>query len=64
MFSSITEHTDNFWTCKLTDPNNNEYIVKNLTQFANSNNLQRSLLNKVSSGERKHHKGWKCEKLN
>ena len=51
-------------TYKLTDKDNNEYIVKNITQFAKDKNLQHSLLFKVSSGERKHHKGWKCEKIN
>jgi len=49
-------------TYKLTDPNNNEYIVKNMAQFAKENNLQHSCLFKVIRGERKHHKGWKCEK--
>ena len=51
-------------TYKLTDINNNEFIVKNLTLFAKENNLTHSLLIKVSKGTRNHHKGWKCEKLN
>jgi hypothetical protein len=51
-------------TYKLTDKDNNEFIVNNLTQFAKENDLQSSILFKVSSGERKHHKGWKCEKIN
>lgn len=40
------------------------FITNNLTQFAKENNLQRSILSKVISGERKHHKQWKCEKIN
>lgn len=51
-------------TYELIDPNNNEYITGNLTQFAKEHNLQSALLSKVVKGERKHHKGWKCKKLN
>jgi len=51
-------------TYKLTDINNNEFIINNLTLFAKENNLTHSLLIKVSKGTRNHHKGWKCEKLN
>ena len=51
-------------TYKLIDPNNNEFFVKNIRQFAKDNNLQHTLLFKVFSGERKHHKGWTGKKLN
>jgi len=51
-------------TYKLIDKNNHESIINNLTQFAKNNNLQRTLLSKVASGKRKHHKGWRCEKIN
>jgi hypothetical protein len=48
---------------KLIDTNNNEYITNNLTQFSIEHNLQRALLSHVANGKRKHHKGWKCEKI-
>lgn len=48
---------------KLIDPDNNVFFTNNLTQFSKEYNLQSSILHKVASGERKHHKGWKCEKL-
>ncbi len=51
-------------TYKLIYPHNNEFIINNLTQFSKDNNLQRTLLLKVVKGDRVHHKGWKCEKLN
>jgi group I intron endonuclease len=51
-------------TYKLIDMDGNEFIINNLTQFSKDNNLQRTILCKVASGERKHHKGWKCEKIN
>lgn len=51
-------------TYKLTDKDGNEFITNNLTQFSKDNNLQQSLLFKVASGNRTHHRGWKCEKIN
>ena len=49
---------------KLIDTNGNEFITNNLTQFSLQYNLQRTILSNVASGKRKHHKGWKCEKIN
>ena len=51
-------------TYKLTHEDGRELLINNLTQFAKNNELQSSILCKVMSGERTHHKGWKCEKLN
>jgi len=51
-------------TYKLINKEGKEFIVYNLTQFSKDNELQASILCKVMSGERTHHKGWKCEKLN
>lgn len=39
------------------------YIVKNLSKFCKENDLLVPLMNKVSKGLRKSHKGWKCRKL-
>lgn len=39
------------------------YIVKNLSKFCRENNLLVPLMNKVSKGLRKSHKGWTCRKL-
>jgi len=39
------------------------YIVKNLSRFCRQNNLLVPLMNKVSKGLRKSHKGYKCRKL-
>jgi hypothetical protein len=47
---------------KLIDPDGKVYITKNgLTLFCEKHNLTASNLHKVVMGERKHHKGWKCE---
>lgn len=39
------------------------YIVKNLSRFCRQNDLLVPLMNKVSKGLRKSHKGYKCRKL-
>lgn len=47
---------------KLIDPNGNIYITEHgLTSFCEEYNLASSNLFKVIKGERRHHKGWKCE---
>lgn len=47
---------------KVIDPNGVEYITTNgLTKFCEEHNLTVKLMNKVSTGKRKHHKKWKCE---
>jgi len=49
---------------KVIDPDGNEYITTNgLNQFCREHNLVASCLHKVANGERKHHKGWKMEKI-
>lgn len=49
---------------KLTDPDGNEYITVNgLTVFCEEHNLTRSNMIKVANGQRKHHKGWKVERI-
>jgi len=44
---------------KLTSPTGEEFIIQNLYDFCLKNNLQQSLMSKVSRGERSNHKGWK-----
>ena len=45
----------------MTSPNNEVIIIKGLSDFCKQHNLQQSNLNKVANGERKSHKGWKCQ---
>lgn len=44
-------------------PKNEQLIIKNLTKFCRDNNLQQSCMGRVSSGERKSHRGYKVFKL-
>lgn len=46
------------------DPDGNEYIFYNQTQFAREHNLQQTKISKVLLGERPHHKGWNFRILN
>ncbi len=43
------------------DPDGNEYIIKGLKDFCIANGLHSSCMHAVVSGNRKHHKGWKCK---
>lgn len=38
----------------------NEYIIKNLTEFCRNNNLDSGAMIKVAQGKSKQHKGYKC----
>jgi len=50
---------------KVIDPDGNEYITTNgLSKFCEEHNLTVTLLHKVAMGKRKHHKNWKCYKIN
>lgn len=40
------------------NPNGENVIVNNLTEFSKENNLSQSAMHCVNSGKRKHHKGW------
>jgi hypothetical protein len=44
-------------------PNGKEKEINNLTKFCKSNNLNHSHMISVNQGKRKHHKGFKCHKL-
>jgi len=48
---------------KITTPDGEELIITGLTKFCKENNLQQSKMSSVSTGNRIHHKGYKCELL-
>lgn len=47
----------------ITKPDGTKLTVKNLFNFCKENNLSDSKMSLVSSGIRKHHKGYICEKI-
>lgn len=48
---------------ELIAPNGDKYMITNLAQFCREYNLSNSKLSLVASGQRNHHKGWKCKRL-
>lgn len=50
-------------TYKITKPNGDIEIIKNLAQYCRDNNLNSSTMSQVALGNHKHHKQYKCEKL-
>lgn len=59
--AKITESNSHYW--QITDPEGNVFIIKNLNKFCTENRLDQSNMWTVSTGKRKQHKGWRCEKL-
>jgi hypothetical protein len=51
-------------TYKLTNPNGDIILIKNLSKFCKNNNLTATLMFTVAYGKQKQHKGWKCELVN
>ena len=47
----------------VTAPNGNEQIINGLYKFCMENNLNTGNMIHVSRGKYKHHKGWKCQKM-
>ena len=45
------------------DEGGNIYLVDNLMKFCRQNDLNKSAIYKVMSGERSHHKGFTCKKV-
>jgi len=45
---------------KLTQPNGEMLVIKNLREFCRENGLTQSNMVMVANGKRTHHKGWKC----
>lgn len=58
----INEHSTSDW--KVISPSGEVIFIRNLRKFCKENNLTQSNMVSVSKGIRKHHKGWKCEKVN
>jgi group I intron endonuclease len=50
-------------TWQITFPNGEIKIIKNLRKFCRDNNLNHGHMLFVSTGKRKHHKGFKCKNL-
>jgi len=48
---------------KLVSPTGSIHVTINLTEFCKAHQLNRRNLEKVSRGERKHHKGWIVERM-
>lgn len=51
-----------YW--EVTSPEGKVEIVYGLGEFCRDNNLRQAHMFSVSTGERKHHKGWLCKKIN
>ena len=45
------------------DPDNNEYVVINISKFCKENNLNKGNVYKCLNKQRKHHKNWKFKRL-
>jgi hypothetical protein len=58
--SMIGKNSDKW---EITDPEGNIHIVNGLHTFCESHDLQAGNMFRVSTGERKHHKKWKCKKV-
>jgi hypothetical protein len=51
-----------YW--EVTSPEGKMKVIYGLGEFCRNNNLQQAHMFSVSTGSRKHHKGWKCRKVN
>jgi hypothetical protein len=47
----------------LTDPEGNEYQIRNLKEFCKNHGLDTPLMHHVATGKRKTHRGWTCRRL-
>jgi hypothetical protein len=48
---------------KITSPIGEVFLTDNLSKFCKKNDLQRTKMISVSTGNRNHHKKWKCDKI-
>ena len=48
---------------QITSPSGEKFVIQNLNNFCMTNDLNQSLMSKVSKGLRPHHKGWKVIKI-
>lgn len=58
--ASIEKHVSDW---EVIDPNGKTSIIRNLSAFCRENGLDHSGMVMVSTGKRKHHKGWRCRKI-
>lgn len=58
---AVIESCSKIW--KLTSPQGEVFVIKNLNQFCIDNELNQSNMGQVALGKRQHHKGWKCLKI-
>lgn len=54
----------NLKSFSLIDPNGNLHEGKNLDKFCREHGLTRNSINRLETGTRKHHKGWKLARIN
>jgi hypothetical protein len=61
----IRTSVEKFWSVQwlVINSSGDEFIVDNLQKFCSEHGLNRSHLSETSSGKRKKHKGWRCEKI-
>lgn len=45
----------------VTDPNGVSRVITGLKEFCRENSLDQGAMHRVSTGDRNHHKGWKCQ---
>lgn len=57
------EYPERRKTYKIISPTGEEFIINNLSDFCKKNNLTRSKMVSVATGTRKHHKNFKCFKV-
>lgn len=50
-------------TFRFVSPSGDVYVTKGFNQFCRSHNLGQGTMHQVSSGKRRQHKGWTCEKV-
>lgn len=49
---------------KVVSPNGDEFLIYNLKKFCRDNSLHSGHMFQVAKGNKKHYRGWKCEKVN
>jgi len=48
---------------EITDSLNNKFTIHGLNEFCKQNNLSQSKMSSVNTGNRQHHKGYKCKRI-
>lgn len=50
-------------TWQIIKPDGTQIIIENLNRFCKENGLVQGCMGRVASGERNHHKGWRCKSV-